>query len=139
MKPMKPNRKCATKFCRGRAYSNAKSPYCAKCRSRRFKDKFPLKYAFAHLRQRAKERGHPFLLSFEDYVEFARRTGYDKLKGKTKQSLSIHRIDNNGPYHKDNIAAVTLSMNSRLRFANLPDWLLAEMEEAEKGSAQPTV
>lgn len=127
--------KCLTKFCRGLVMPNAHSPYCGKCRSRRFKEKWPLKYSFGKLRARAKERGHAFTLTFEDYESFARQTGYDKLKGKTKHSLSINRKRNSEGYTRENIEAVTLSMNSRLRFANMPDWLRAEMEAEERKEA----
>ena len=119
--------RCATKFCRGVQTKTGRSPYCSKCRTRRFKEKHPLKYSFSKLRSRAKERGHSFELTFEEYERFAVETGYDKLKGKTKYSLSIHRKQNNLGYSKDNIAAVTLSLNSRLAWANIPDWLRAEM------------
>jgi hypothetical protein len=128
--------RCKIKFCRGYVLSNAHSSFCGKCRSRRFKEAHPLKYSFAHLRQRAKERGHAFTLTFADYEAFAIQTGYDKLKGKTKHSLSIHRKENHRGYEKDNISAVTLSLNSRLRFANMPDWLREEMHEAERASQQ---
>lgn len=131
---MKPTR-CRTKFCRGRTTKTGKSPYCAKCRGRRFKEKFPLKYAFSHLRGRAKERGHDFKLTFEQYQKFAVEIGYDQLKGKHAHSLSINRKDNSKGYHIDNIEAVTLSHNSRLRYANMPAWLKAEMLAVERKGA----
>jgi hypothetical protein len=93
-----------------------------------------MKYSFGKLKHRAKERGHEFSLSLEDYEKFARETGYAELKGKTKHSLSIHRKNNSRGYHMDNISAVTLSVNSRLQWANIPDWLRAEMQEAESKS-----
>lgn len=127
--------KCRTKFCRGRTTKTGRSPYCSKCRSRRWKEKAPLKYAFHNLRNRARHRGHKFTLTFEEYEEFAIRTGYAALKGKTAQSLSIHRKDDKRGYHSDNIAAVTLSMNTRLKYANIPAWLRDEWMAAEKEAA----
>jgi hypothetical protein len=94
-----------------------------------------LKYSFNLLRNRARHRGHAFELSFEQYEAFARETGYDKLKGKHKHSLSIHRKNNALGYRADNIAAVSLSLNSRLAFANIPDYLKQEMLEAQRAPA----
>jgi hypothetical protein len=89
--------KCRTKFCRGGTFKQHHSPYCSKCRSRRFKERHPLKYSFGKLRARAKERGHAFTLTFADYEAFAKQTGYAELKGKTKHSLSINRRTNSNP------------------------------------------
>ena len=127
--------RCQTKFCLGIAMPNAHSPFCARCRMRRFKAAHPLQYSFGKLRARAKERGHEFSLTFEDYCEFAKTTGYDKLKGKTAQSLSINRKNPSLGYEKTNVEAVTLSMNSRLRYAPLPPHLRDEMLEAMKATA----
>ena len=124
---MKPLPRCRTKFCRCRCFKSGKSPFCAKCRSRRFKAAHPIKYAFAKLLQRAKERGHEFSLTLADYTKFWEETGYGEFKGKTKHSLSIHRVDEAKGYEAGNVAAVTLSMNSRLKYAPLPGWLKQEM------------
>lgn len=87
-----------------------------------------MKYAFNALRTRARQRGKTFTITFEYYESFAVKTDYALLKGKTKFSLSIHRVDNSRGYEPGNIAAITLSENSRLAFAPLPDYLRAEME-----------
>lgn len=126
------SKRCASKFCRGRTTHTGHSPFCSKCRTRNFKAKFPLKYAFGKLRARARERGHDFQLTFEQYQKFAVDTGYDQLKGKHAASLSINRKDNSKGYHIDNIEVVTLSHNSRLRFAKMPAWLKEEMLAAER-------
>lgn len=125
--------KCETKFCRGLCLPSGKSPKFSKCRSRQWRENHPLKYVFQKLRYRAKERGHAFVLTFAEYEKFAIETGYAALKGKSAHSLSIHRKDDAGPYALDNIAAVSLSMNSRLQFSNMPDYLKAEMEVALRG------
>lgn len=127
-------RKCATNFCRGIVLKTHHNKFCRKCQWRRLKEKDPIKYAFLKLKGRARERGHAFHLTFDQYRKFAVETGYDKLKGKTKHSLSIHRKDNDKGYHPDNIEAVTLSLNSRLQWANLPGYLKEEMLEAERQS-----
>lgn len=112
--------KCATKFCRNRVGKAEKSPICGKCRARRWKERHPLRYSFNKLRYRAKERGHVFKLTFEQYQRFALASGYAENKGKTAESFSIDRIDPERGYELDNIRCVTLSENSRLRFVTWP-------------------
>lgn len=126
--------KCRTKFCRGISRKNGHSPFCAKCRTRRFKEAHPLKYSFNLLRNRARHRGHEFALTFEQYEKFAQDTSYDKLKGKHKYSLSIHRKDGGRGYCFDNIEAVTLSENSRIEWVNMPAGFKAEIMEALRAS-----
>ncbi len=129
--------KCLTKFCRGQTFKNHKNTLCPKCRSRRWKDRNPLRYFFGKLKNRARERGKEFSLTFDEYKQFCAATDYDKLKGKTKYSLSINRKNPSRGYHFDNIEAITLSLNSRLQFTNMPDYLKAEMEAAIRGGAEP--
>lgn len=127
--------KCATKFCRGRTTQTGRSPYCSRCRSRRWKDNNPLAYSFKNLRVRARQRGKEFTLTFDQYLHFAESTDYSKLKGKTKYSLSIHRIDNDRGYHADNISAITLSMNSRLAYVEMNPKLKAELMALQAAGA----
>lgn len=125
-------KKCRTKYCRGAAHGNCRSPYCAKCRTHRFKEKFPLKYSFNLLRARARQRGKAFSLVFKEYKAFAIRTDYAKLKGKTSLSLSIDRKDNREGYHWWNIQAITLRENSRKDHApRLKAWQEETMAQAE--------
>jgi len=62
------------------------------------------------------QRGKDFQLSREEYIEFAIKTDYARMKGKTTLSLSIDRIDNRKGYEKTNIQAITLRANSRKSF-----------------------
>jgi hypothetical protein len=119
-KPKTYPRKCATKFCRSKVQKTEKSPICSRCRARRWKERYPLKYSFNKLRNRAGERGHEFLLTFEDYEKFALESGYAKRKGKTAESFSINRINPDRGYEVDNIECITLSENSS-HHAKLPD------------------
>lgn len=108
---------CLTPLCRGKVNKKKEhSPYCTRCRRRHWKEKNPLKYSFGNLRRRARQRGKEFLLTFEEYREFAVKTDYARMKGKTSLSLSIDRINNDGPYAAWNIRAITLSENSRKQF-----------------------
>jgi len=126
----KPN-KCLTKRCRGRCYKSGKSPYCSKCRSRRFAEKNPIKYHFSKLRNRAKERGKEFTLTLEQYTYFWNTSGYAERRGKTAQSLSINRKDNSKGYHFDNIEAIPLTWNARFQYANIPEYIREQIRAAE--------
>lgn len=122
---------CKTKRCRGITTKSGRSPYCAGCRYRRWRDKFPLHASFHALKQRAHERGKDFTLTREQYIEFAVKTNYAKMKGKTSMSLTIDRIDNNQGYHVWNIRCITLSENSRKLFTTMPDWMKDEIRALE--------
>jgi len=75
----------------------------------------------------------------EDYTRFWNESAYGERRGKTAQSLSINRIDNSRGYHADNIEAVTLSLNSRLRYAPIPGWFRAEVEKQSAEAAKKLV
>ncbi len=127
--------KCATKFCRGIATKNGHSPYCSCCRSRRWREKFPLHASYKQLRNDAKRRQKEFSLTRQQYIEFARRTGYDELKGRGATFLSIDRRDPSKGYTESNIRALTVRANSaRVHYVTrLPQWLKDEIAAAEKG------
>lgn len=76
------------------------------------------------------EEGEEFTLTFEDIVKFCKETGYDKLKGRETQSLSIDRIRNELGYVKGNIRAITVASNaSKGDSITLdPDWFPEERE-----------
>lgn len=112
---MKHTKKCETKFCRGITVKSGHSPYCAKCRSRRFKAKFPDKYAFNKLRNRAGERGHSFTLSFGKFKELW-DSGLAKNHGRGIGFLSIDRIRNEFGYSDDNVRLLLYSENSRKKY-----------------------
>jgi hypothetical protein len=60
----------------------------------------------------AKRRRKDFTLTINQFETFCKQTGYDEHKGKTANSLSIDRVNNDRGYHFDNIRAITLSENS---------------------------
>ncbi|MDE2103690.1 MAG: hypothetical protein KGL39_41010 [Patescibacteria group bacterium] len=108
---------CLTPRCRGKVNKKKEhSPYCSKCRRLRWKEKFPLHYSFSKLKFRAAERGKEFALTRDEYISFAIKTDYARMKGKTSLSLSIDRVDNSRGYSADNIRAITLQSNSRRQF-----------------------
>ena len=64
----------------------------------------------------AKRRRKDFTLTFDEFECFCKRTGYDKMKGITADSLTIDRTDDTKGYHAWNIEAISLSSNVKKRF-----------------------
>jgi hypothetical protein len=111
-------RKCATKRCRGSVLSkSAHSPYCSKCRNRRWAAKFPLNKAFHNLVSHARERGIPITITRSEFLEFAVKSGLSIAHGQGKYCLNVDRKDERYGYSLDNIHSITKSDNSsRQRF-----------------------
>lgn len=130
-------KKCETRYCRGVATKSGRSPYCAKCRSSRWRAKHPITAHFHDLRNRAKQRGHEFTLTLADYEQFWHSSGYAEKHGKTAASLSIDRIDPSKGYIPGNVRAITLSENSRRQF--VPYFKNKAQEEAAIAEAQAHV
>jgi len=109
--------KCATKHCRGLATKSSHSNKCSKCRGRQWRKNHPAKAHYHDLRNRAKQRGHEFTISFEYYHTVVwLGSGYAEKHGKTKESLSVDRIKNHLGYIPGNLQVMTVSENSRKRF-----------------------
>ena len=124
-------KKCRTPRCLRATQSSGRSPYCARCRYRRFAAANPIACAFNNIRKRARQRGHVFSLTREEFTKLVTESGWIEKRGKTAKSLSIDRIDSRLGYQTGNVRVLTLSQNSRLKYAPLPGWMKAEMEKAE--------
>lgn len=105
--------KCWTRDCKNDARKGKR--YCGSCSNKKYREKYPLKYWYTTLKSNAKRRRKPFTLTLEQFGEFCMKTGYDEKKGKTADSLSVDRIKPWLGYSADNIRAITLSDNSKLR------------------------
>lgn len=86
---------------------------CNTCVSRLHRAKHRVKYAFDTLKSNAKRRGHGFDLTLEQFEKWCVATDYIVGKGKTTESFSVDRIDNNKGYTLDNIRVLSLRDNSR--------------------------
>lgn len=107
--------KCRTKFCRGISTPSSHSPFCGKCRARRWKAAHPIPYAWNKLKYRARERGHEFTLTVEDFAALW-KDGLLQLRGRNGHCLSINRKDGRHGYHVWNVEIKTVSENARLRW-----------------------
>lgn len=123
---MKAAGKCSTPRCRRAA--GKKQRLCPRCWYRRYAETNPIGCAFNNIRKRARQRGHPFTLTREEFARLVTESGWIEKRGKTAKSLSIDRIDPRRGYEPGNVRVVTLSQNSRLKYAPLPGWMKAEMD-----------
>jgi hypothetical protein len=72
---------------------------------------------FLDLKNRARQRGHAFTISFEYYYKTVwLDSGYAEKHGKTKECLSVDRADNAKGYVEGNLQVMTVSENSRKKF-----------------------
>lgn len=71
----------------------------------------PTSYTYSKLRQSARRRGIPFLLTVLEWERFCEATGYLELRGRGAEELSVDRIDEKGPYAIWNIQALSVSAN----------------------------
>ena len=101
--------KCSTKYCRNKCKEN----YCSTCRSRKCREKNPIKYAFNSLKWNAKLRGVAFSLTFEEFSEFCIATSYIAGKNRRSEGYSIDRISNDIGYCKENIRILPFGENAR--------------------------
>lgn len=98
---------CDTPRCRNTPLKGRR--LCAKCRSRAYRKKEPLRCKFIDLKSSAKRRGIEFSLCLSDFMDCI-NVGY---QGKThhKDRLSVDRINPEKGYEKGNIRACTVHRN----------------------------
>lgn len=94
---------------------------CNTCAKRKTRMNNPLKYAFNNVRDCARQRKIPFLLTLEEFKAFCDRTGYLTKKGREFDDLTIDRIDPSKPYQTDNIRALSWIDNSSHKLENMTD------------------
>ena len=73
------------------------------------------------VKRSADKRHIPFNLSFPDFQEFDRQTGYTESKGRDNESLTIDRIESSKGYQKDNIRAITWMDNCKRIIEGMTD------------------
>jgi len=101
--------KCPTPNCRNKVTGNYQ---CSKCRSKKYREANPVKYAFNNLRNRARQRGVLFTITFEDFKEWCVKINYIGMaKGRGANSFTVDRRHNDVGYHLDNIQVLTRREN----------------------------
>lgn len=117
---MKTKKVCAEPGCSKACAKD--STRCPKHRTAKQRAANPMKAAYQALKDNAKRRGKIFLLTFEQFSEFAVKTDYITGRGKSKDSFSIDRIDNDRGYEVGNIKVITLSDNTKKQRKLEYDW-----------------
>jgi hypothetical protein len=102
-------RKCKHDGCSKPAANKRRE--CHACKQRNYAKRWPIKYAYQELRNRANKRGKYFDLTLEQFREFVVKTDYMVKKGIYKDSYHIDRIDESKGYTVDNIQLLTNSEN----------------------------
>lgn len=106
---------CISKYhCTKEAAKNRK--ICNTCKTKLYREKYPLKYWYDTLKMNSKRRGKKFTLTLKEFSDFCNKTGYSELKGITADSLTVDRVDNNKGYSAENIRAITLSENIKRNY-----------------------
>lgn len=104
------SRKCATKWCRGKAFGT--HSLCSKCQMRIWKQRYPLKYILANLRGNARRRGYEFSLTLQQLQNLPGIEELLILRGRSPCSMSIDRIDPNQGYHIHNVEIIARRENT---------------------------
>lgn len=99
--------KCQTRHCKNKPQGR----FCGTCRARKWRIEHPEKYAYNNLKNRAKQRGIEFTLTFDQFKKFCVKTKYIAGKGRHRDGLTIDRRDERKGYTIDNIRTLTLSEN----------------------------
>lgn len=141
--------KARTNTCKHWGCTNESRPGsrdCETCKARKARIKNPEREVFRDVKKSAKKRGIEFNLSFDQFMEFDKQTGFTASRGKGKEDLVIDRIDPKRGYEFDNIRALTYVENCRRRLNGITDpaqpiaAALAELEghgiwQRERGKA----
>lgn len=76
---------------------------CETCCSRKTRMRNPVRYAFKNLKSSAAKRDIAFELTYAEFAGWAAKHDYIARRGKLDDSLSVDRIETNGPYALWNI------------------------------------
>jgi len=86
---------------------------CHCCNQRNYKSRHFDRYTYNALRTNARRRHKAFSLTFDEFVQFCRETGYLEQKGQAPGNYTIDRINREEGYHIGNIRVLTHAENSR--------------------------
>ncbi len=87
---------------------------CNTCKSANYAAKNPLRVIYLYKKADAKKRGLDFTLTLEHLKVIAEKSGLLNNRGRGKDSLTLHRINNDEGYHDGGVAIISKSENSSI-------------------------
>lgn len=84
---------------------------CSACKTRAYREKYPIKTAYDIAKFNARRRGHEFTISFEYFKKFAIKSKYIKGKGIYRDSMHMDRIREELGYIPGNIQVLPNHLN----------------------------
>jgi len=100
---------CKTKNCRRVSHGRQ---FCSTCRKRKSRERDPIRAAYVNKKSDAKRRGIEFTITLDYFRKFCYRYKFIKNMGRSANSYSIDRIDNNKGYIPGNIQVLTVAQNA---------------------------
>lgn len=103
--------KCEAKYCRR---NKQKGRFCFRCANRHYKKTHPFKYFFHKAKGNAKQRGHRWNLTFEEYKsiwEDHPKAWQEKIHSNGMSTWTLDRIKNHLPYQEGNVQVLSLVAN----------------------------
>jgi len=109
---------------------------CNTCKTRKGRLANKVRYAYEMVKRSAAKRLIPFNLSYDEFVEFDKKTGYVDRMGRSPDDLTIDRIDSARGYEVGNIRALTYTQNvsKKLEGLELPCDPIAKLIHSYSGS-----
>lgn len=101
---------CPVSHCRRKSRGNG-GKLCSTHHMRLWRARNPARAAFSTLRDHANARKIEFTLTFEQFLDICKLTGYVEFKGQRPQDLSMDRINFREGYVPGNIRVTTVSIN----------------------------
>jgi hypothetical protein len=89
---------------------------CLGCKARKYRENNKVSTAFFQLRQNARRRGIPFLLSFTYFRKLVLDNNYMELRGRGKEDMTIDRKIPRLGYSDGNLQIISNSQNALKRW-----------------------
>lgn len=87
------------------------SRYCRKHEMELYRKRNPTKSAYNQIKYKARQRKINFILSYEEFLEVIKDTGYINERGVTSEHLQLDRIDATKGYEVNNLVVVAADYN----------------------------
>lgn len=103
---------CGVVRCRHAIHAPRGGLACNRCTKLLWRVRYPMRYLYGNLRDSARKKRIPFELTFSQFEDFARESGYAEGHGRELGSLHVDRKDPLQGYCIGNIRALEAGENS---------------------------